>query len=174
MRRFPALLVTAVAVASCGDSGPTEIRAPARHSLTSPAFGGGENIPIAYACDGTEVSPPLRWEAQAEEFVLTMTDPDAGDFVHWVVYAIPGHVDELEEGRLPAGAVEGVSDTEEVGYAGPCPPEGDAPHRYELTLYALNRAVTSDLGEGASLDEVLVPIECCVASTGTLTGTYGR
>jgi Raf kinase inhibitor-like YbhB/YbcL family protein len=103
-----------------------------------------------------------------------MTDPDAGGFVHWVVYSIPGHVDELEEGRLPAGAVEGVNDTNEVRYAGPCPPESDSPHRYELTLYALNRAVTSDLGEGASLDEVLVPIECCVASKGTVTGTYGR
>jgi phosphatidylethanolamine-binding protein (PEBP) family uncharacterized protein len=150
VRRFPALIVAAVAVASCGESGPTEIRAPARHSLASPAFEGGERIPTAYACDGAEVSPPLRWEAQGEEFVLTMTDPDADGFVHWVVYAIPGHVDELEEGRLPAGAVEGVNDTDEV------------------------RAVTSDLGEGASLEEVLVPIECCVASTGTLTATYGR
>jgi Raf kinase inhibitor-like YbhB/YbcL family protein len=174
VRRLLALAAAAIAAASCGDSGPTEIQAPARLSLTSPAFAGAENIPTAFTCDGTDVSPPLQWEAQAEEFVLTMTDPDAGDFVHWVVYSIPGHVTELAEGELPAGAVEGVNDTEELGYGGPCPPGGDTPHRYELTLYALNRAVTSDLGEGASLDEVLVPIECCVASKGTLTGTYGR
>jgi Raf kinase inhibitor-like YbhB/YbcL family protein len=174
VRRLLALVMTAIASASCGDSGPTEIQAPSRLSLTSPAFAGGEEIPTVYTCEGAEVSPPLGWEAEAEEFVLTMTDPDAGGFVHWVVYSIPGHVDQLEEGGLPAGAVEGVNDTDEVGYAGPCPPEEDSPHRYELTLYALNRAVTSDLGEGASLDEVLVPIECCVASKGTLIGTYGR
>ncbi len=168
------VVAAALGGASCGDSEPTEIQAPDRLSVTSPAFAGGEDIPTAFTCDGTEISPPLEWQADAEEFVLTMTDPDAGDFVHWVVYSIPGHVRDLTEGELPAGAVEGVNDADEAGYAGPCPPEGDAPHRYEFTLYALNRAVTSDLGEGATLDEVLVPIECCVASKGTLAGTYGR
>lgn len=170
------VVAAAMGAASCGDSGPTEIQAPARLSLTSPAFAGGEDIPTDLTCDGTNVSLPLEWrgEFEAEEFVLTMTDPDAGDFVHWVVYSIPGHVRDLPKGELPAGAVEGVNDADEVGYGGPCPPEGDTPHRYELTLYALNRAVTSDLGEGATLDEVLVPIECCVESKGTLIGTYGR
>ena len=29
--------------------------------LRSPAFGPGGEIPLKYTCDGSDVSPPLRW-----------------------------------------------------------------------------------------------------------------
>src|SRR5438445_679675 len=61
--------------------------------LVSPAFTTGSAIPARYTCDGPDVSPPLSWSGgpPAEEYALIVTDPDAqgGEFVHWVVYAIP-------------------------------------------------------------------------------------
>ena len=110
----------------------------------------------------------------AEEFALTVTDLDADGFVHWIVYRLKAGERGLAEGELPPGGAEGATDFDETGYGGPCPPEGDEPHRYEFTLYALERAATSDLGEGASLDDLLDAIECCVTAKGSLTGTYGR
>jgi phosphatidylethanolamine-binding protein (PEBP) family uncharacterized protein len=70
--------------------------------------------------------------------------------------------------------VEGTNSADAIGYTGPCPPEGDDPHRYEFTIYALDDRVSERLDAGASADELLDAIECCVMSRGTLIGTYGR
>jgi len=80
-------------------------------------------------------------------------DPDAptgSGFWHWAVYDIPPTVTGLAQGAgnsaatLPAGAYGSNTDFADTGatgangnYGGPCPPQGDAPHRYVFTLYAL-------------------------------------
>jgi len=80
-------------------------------------------------------------------------DPDAptgSGFWHWAVYNIPPTSASLAQGagneaaRLPAGAFGGNTDFMDTGatgangnYGGPCPPQGDKPHRYIFTLYAL-------------------------------------
>ena len=58
--------------------------------LTSPAFKEGEIIPKKYTCDGSDVSPPLRWDippAGTRSYVMIADDPDApvGTWVHWVI-----------------------------------------------------------------------------------------
>ncbi len=56
---------------------------------------------------------------------------------------IPATVSELAEGAgskggtLPAGAVQTRTDFGASGYGGPCPPEGDHPHRYLFTVFGV-------------------------------------
>ncbi|HWL65983.1 MAG TPA: YbhB/YbcL family Raf kinase inhibitor-like protein, partial [Actinomycetota bacterium] len=101
----------------------------------------GDEIPVEYTCEGNDTPPDIEWEGpvDASEWIVSVTDPDApgGTFVHWVVYRIPPGETELS-GRLPPGAFEATSSFGNVGYGGPCPPEGDDPHGYVFTVTALS------------------------------------
>lgn len=117
--------------------------------LKSPAFKPHDKIPSLYSCQGKDISPSLTWEgspAGTKSFALICDDPDApgGDWVHWVVYNIPAHVNALPEG-IPGGHAahkdgllsQGLNDFGNIGYGGPCPPQGK-PHRYFFKFYALD------------------------------------
>src|SRR5579884_1826808 len=131
--------------------------------LTSAAFGNNGNIPVKYACDGSNISPPLAWKdvpGEAQSLAIVVEDPDApsGVYAHWVVFGIPPTADGLPENAskagLPAGAKQGRNSAGAIGWAGPCPPGGT--HHYVFTLYALN--VEFDLKAGAersAVDDVM-------------------
>jgi Raf kinase inhibitor-like YbhB/YbcL family protein len=40
--------------------------------------------------------------------------------------------------KLPAGALQTRTDFGAPGYGGPCPPQGDHPHRYLFTVFAVS------------------------------------
>jgi Raf kinase inhibitor-like YbhB/YbcL family protein len=87
--------------------------------------------------------------------------------VHWTVYGIdPGST------AVPDGAVEGENGAGKTGYAGPCPPEGDDPHRYVFALYALDKA--TGLAAGASPDAVRSALDRSAIARGQLIAKYGR
>ncbi|SDF47501.1 hypothetical protein SAMN05216464_118127 [Mucilaginibacter pineti] len=80
--------------------------------------------------------------------------PTGSGFWHWVIVDIPSQVLELKAGQgdaktdqAPAGSLQSQNDTGSPGYQGPCPPTGDAPHRYLITVYALD---TEKLGTNAT------------------------
>lgn len=110
--------------------------------LISKNFEHGQEIPDKFTCDGVNVSPHLRWTdapEDAQSFALSMIDPDApgGDFVHWMVYNIPGDMIAFSEAKvLNKVADEAISDFQQTNYRGPCPPSGK--HRYFFTIYALD------------------------------------
>ncbi len=127
--------------------------------LTSNSFRDGDYLgqehilsaDYGFGCGGGNKSPQLRWEeapAGAKSFALMCFDPDAptgSGFWHWVVVNIPPHVTELPpdagnpaSGKLPAGALQVRTDFGKPGYGGPCPPQGDHPHRYLFTVHAVS------------------------------------
>src|SRR4029079_18735626 len=90
---------------------------------------------------------------------IVMTDPDApgGTFVHWTRW-----------GR----GVEGKNSFGRTGYDGPCPPRGDKPHHYVVTVYALRSPLA--LKRGATPEQVLSQIRALASASGSTTGTYRR
>ncbi|MGH7665029.1 MAG: YbhB/YbcL family Raf kinase inhibitor-like protein [Gemmatimonadaceae bacterium] len=149
--------------------------------LASAAFAEGKPIPRRHTCDGEDLSPPLSWTgapAGTRALALIVDDPDAPArvWVHWVIFDIPADTTELPEGisqgaPLPAHAREGVNDSKDVGYSGPCPPPG-TPHRYRFTLYALDTELGLD-GEPSKSD-VLDATKGHVLGETRLIGTYHR
>jgi len=153
--------------------------------LTSPAFEAGGTLPRRFTCDGTDVSPPLCWEAVPEgtrSFALIMDDPDApaGSWVHWVVYDLRGEMRALDEGlpkqERPGPGVKqgrswGVGRYSRVGYHGPCPPPG-APHRYYFHLYALDTMLS--LSAEATREAVAQALRGHVLAEAELMTLYGR
>jgi len=179
-RALLALPAVGLALAACGGgeraSGPPPA-APDRITLTSSAFDDGGTIPERFSCDGDDVSPPLAWSGvpdDARELALLVDDPDApgGTFVHWVLFKLPADRDGLEAAELPQGARQAKNSRGDVGYAGPCPPKGDAPHHYEFTLYALSAPV--DLPDGATADEVRDAVGKTAVARGQVVGRFGR
>ena len=127
--------------------------------LTSDSFRDGDYLArdhvlsadYGFGCTGGNRSPHLRWQdapAGTKGFAVTCFDPDAptgSGFWHWVVVNVPRNVSELAldagnpaSGKLPAGALSVRTDFGKPGYGGPCPPEGDHPHRYLFTVHAVS------------------------------------
>ena len=98
-------------------------------------------------------------------------DPDADNFLHWTVLGIPPDTHSLV-GKLPAGTVETENGFGDHGWGAPCPPEGDAAHRYVFAIYALDAPLGLD--ENASGGEVRGAIAKHALAAGQLTGRFGR
>jgi len=129
-----------------------------KFKITSPDFVNGGTIRMAqvfnsFGCSGGDISPALHWSgapAGTKSFAITIYDPDAptgSGWWHWVVFNIPADVSSLPAGAgaansstLPAGAIQARTDFGFSNYGGPCPPAGDKPHHYHVTVYALKLA----------------------------------
>ena len=179
MWRPLALLLLAALPAGCGGGGdkPSEPLPEAKSSITvtSPAFRDGGTIPKRVTCDGSDTSPALRWSGVpggARELALVVEDPDAGRFLHWTVLAIAATQTGFPEDTVSPGAVETDNSFGDPGWGAPCPPEGDAPHRYVFALYAARTPLGLD--EQASPDEVRARLARVALARGTLTGRYER
>jgi Raf kinase inhibitor-like YbhB/YbcL family protein len=162
------LIAAGLLAGSCGGgggSGDPLPDAPAKMSISSPAFADNGTIPTRYTCSGAGAAPPLRFSgapAGTRELALLVEDADADWFVHWTVLGIPSDTRSIH-GKAPAGAVETENDFGDQGWGAPCPPEGDKPHRYYFAIYALKARVDSrdDIGEHA-------------LASGALVGRFGR
>lgn len=155
------LVVAAVASAcSSDDDGEADDTLPS-FQLSSSAFDEGDDIPPEHALDGGNVSPPLEWvgvPSDTTELAITVVDPDASNFVHWVVWGIAPDDGRVEAGALPAGATTGLNQFGEPGWGGPAPPAGDE-HTYVITLHALSRSprineTTSAIDAVEAIDQV--------------------
>jgi Raf kinase inhibitor-like YbhB/YbcL family protein len=153
--------------------------------VTSPAFKDGEAIPLAYAAEQHNISPPVSWSAGPDgtlSYVLMLEDSEVeqdAPFVHWTIYNIPADQTALREGVpgrprlvLPDGTLQGRNDKGSTGYTGMRPPVGDPPHHYHLQVFALDSALT--LPHGASRADLLEAMKGHVLAKGELVGTFQR
>jgi len=103
-----------------------------------------------FGCNGKNISPELTWKnipAGTKSIAITMYDPDAptgSGWWHWLVFDIPVNTGSLKAnaGNLnaaiaPKGSVQSVTSFGKSGFGGACPPQGDKPHQYIFTVYAL-------------------------------------
>ena len=143
-------------------AGPV-LAAPFDISSTAASDGGalakkfGGNNPQNKNCEGQNVSPPLAWSNPPEKtqsYAIVMLDPvgrGGMGFVHWVAYDIPASKKSLREGEASQPSSEFKGGKNQAGgstYFGPCPPIGDKPHPYVVTLIA------TDLATGALKPEM--------------------
>jgi Raf kinase inhibitor-like YbhB/YbcL family protein len=139
----------------------------------------GGTVEARNTCDGIDVSPALSWgavPAGTAEIALALVDDtavsDGEPFVHWVIAGLDPNEIALVEGDVPAGAVQAINFFGDVGYGGPCPPEGDEPHLYRLTAYALDRS--PGVADATPALEFLDAVEKVTLGTADLSATYGR
>jgi Raf kinase inhibitor-like YbhB/YbcL family protein len=160
-------------------------------TVTTPDFKSGGTIPLAqvfkgFGCTGANRSPALSWSGEpagTKSFAVTMYDPDAptgSGWWHWTVFNIPPSVHRLAAGAgdagsksLPKGAGEGRTDFGFSHYGGPCPPVGDPPHHYEITVYAL-KAAKLPLNPTSSGALVGFMLHFNTLESARVTGLYGR
>jgi Raf kinase inhibitor-like YbhB/YbcL family protein len=160
-------------------------------AVTSPVMADGGALPTAqvfngFGCQGANLSPPLAWTAPpagTKSLAITMFDPDApvkGGWWHWTVFNLPPGTRAVSEAEgapgakpLPDGAIQVRNDFGTPGYGGACPPAGQAPHHYVITIWALNvPALPLDARAPGVL--VSVFIDQHAIGKATLTVLYGR
>ncbi len=164
--------------------------ARAEMTLTSADMTEGGTLKVdqvfnGFGCEGGNQSPDLAWSGAPEgtgSFVLTAYDPDAptgSGWWHWTIFNLPADTTGVSVGAgsgmapLPEGAVQGRTDFGQPGFGGACPPQGDAPHHYVFTLYAL-KVANLGLDENASGAMVGFMAKANAIEVVTLTATYGR
>jgi Raf kinase inhibitor-like YbhB/YbcL family protein len=145
-------------------------------TLTSTAFTEGGAIPRRFSCQGDNVSPALNWTGAPDDtasLALIVDDPDAGGFVHWVVFNMTASQSGgLAEGvsSSPDAPPQGTNGTGKIGWQGPCPPSGT--HHYVFTLMALDLSI--DQTGAPKADDIRKATEGHILAQAVLTGTYAK
>ena len=131
-------------------------------------------------CPGQNVSPQLAWHnapAGTKSFAILMYDID-GQFgagvSHWVAYNIAPTTTELAEGAGTAGKgfTGGAGTRGNANYTGPCPPQGDGPHHYMITVMATD--LEPNLPAGLTRDQFLAQAKGHLLTSATIGGLFAR
>lgn len=194
-RQVLGTVATMTVLAGCSAETDEETTAA---SLFAPSFLEG-TIPEQHTCDGGGSSPEIEISdvpRETESLALIVNDLDAPGpepYDHWLVWNIPPNTRALPEGIPqrptvspsergtdpgfpeddPSGPIaQGTNSADEVGYAGPCPPNEGEAHTYEFTLYSLNTML--NLEPGATRADLESAMENERRGSTTLTATYER
>jgi Raf kinase inhibitor-like YbhB/YbcL family protein len=176
-------LAFAALVAGCGAMAPAPGgKAPTGMKVTSTAFADNGTIPAEHAgvgdCGGKNVSMPVAWTqlpAKAKSVAVLLSDPDGAlglGVSHWVAYNIPAERGQLKANET-GGFTVGTNVAGATAYRGMCPPVGDHPHHYVLTV------VASDLAPGAlpaalTRDALLAALKGHALGGQSVVGLYSR
>ncbi len=169
----------------------SNLAAAAGFILSSPDIKANSTIPKrfefnGFGCTGENKSPVLKWSGAPEgtkSFAITVYDPDAptgSGWWHWMAINIPADVTELSADAgalnsktLPQGALQGRSDFGTAAWGGTCPPQGDKPHHYHFTVYAL-KTNKLDIPADATAALTGYMINANLLSKAGFIATYGR
>jgi hypothetical protein len=113
--------------------------------LSSPAFGNGGTLPLAFSGNGAGQSPPLQWKGEpvgTRAFALLMehTDREGEVKSYWLLANLPASLHSLAANAQGVGAV-GSSFRGKQGYE---PPHSRGPglKTYTLRLFALSKTLS--------------------------------
>jgi len=110
-----------------------------------------------FGCDGSNMSPSLTWTGAPEgtkSFAIILFDPDAPTgpppdgrrgFWHWIAFnipasttSIPKNAGDVKAKLMPDGVIQSRNSYGFDGFGGMCPPKGEKPHHYILTVHAVD------------------------------------
>ena len=136
--------------------------------------------PAVCPCPGKNVSPQLSWSnapSGTKSFAILMYDIDGrygAGVSHWVAYNIAPTATGMAEGDGSAGkGFTGGSNTRGLAnYMGPCPPQGDGPHHYMITVMATDLAPT--LAPGLTREQFLAQAKGHLLTSATIGGLFAR
>lgn len=173
------------------------VQAASYFTLTSTSITDGARIPIRFAaddqkrpcrpgsteicpCPGQNVSPQLAWTNAPEgtkSFAILMFDVDGqsgAGVSHWVAYNIAPTVHALAEGDGTAGRnfTGGSGTRSNANYLGPCPPRGDGPHHYLITVMALD--LEPKLAPGLTREAFLAAVKGHQLAASSIGGLFAR
>src|SRR6266436_3001795 len=146
-----------------------------------------EQVFKGFGCTGGNISPSLSWSGApsgTKSFAVSIYDPDAptgSGWWHWVVFNIPPGTTSLPKGAgdvkkklMPKGAIQSRTDFGTAGYGGACPPPGDKPHHYQITVFAVDVDKLPDAkNDAVSAALVGYDLGSHTLAKATLTGLYG-
>ncbi len=143
--------------------------------IISDSFKNNQYIPLKYSCNGDNINPPLsilNIPKETKSMALIVDDPDApsGNWVHWILWNISPITSKIEENIIPMNSVQGLNDSNNNKYDGPCPPSGT--HRYFFKLYALD--FTLNLNKGSRKSDLENAIKGHILAQAELIGLYSK
>ena len=162
------------------------IASAAPMTVSSSAFSENAVIPAAHGggqpdCGGQGVSPPIAWSGLppgTRSVAIFMFDPDGAmglGVSHWVAYNIAadrGHLQQGEGQKDGPGITIGKNIAGEAAYRGPCPPPGDVPHHYIVTVVATDLKPGA-LPAGLTRDELMAALKGHARGGASVVGRYG-
>ncbi len=169
---------------------PGAAQAAGTFTLTSSAFADGGTLGKAHLnamerCgSGGDLSPALAWTAPpagTKAFAVTMFDPDGHGgkgLWHWTLFDLPPDTHAIEEdagkpGNPPEGAQDALNTYGNAGYNGACPPPGEPPHHYVITVWAVGEDKLP-FDAGSKDEEVGAWLAGHALGKATITARYGR
>lgn len=153
--------------------------------VTSSAFSENGRIPAEHAglgeCGGKNISLPVAWTnlpANAKSVAVLLWDPDGASGLgvsHWVAYNIAAERGQLKPGEAQAGAdfSIGPNVSGAAAYRGMCPPAGELPHHYTLTVVASDLP-PGVLPAGLGRDALLAALKGHALGGQSVVGLYSR
>jgi phosphatidylethanolamine-binding protein (PEBP) family uncharacterized protein len=129
---------------------------------------------LAYTCHASKpTSPSVSWSGgpRAKSYALVIDDSDAPitPRVYWLVFDIGSATTYIQPGSIPPGARVAFNSAGEAAYDPPCPQGG--PHKYRISVYALNTGLANLLPSRPQLLPTWTTIASHVIARGEFTVT---
>jgi Raf kinase inhibitor-like YbhB/YbcL family protein len=166
-------------------SPPTGSKPSTGMKVTSSAFSENGFMPAEHAglgdCGGKNISLPVAWTnlpTKTKSVAVLLWDPDGAGGLgvsHWIAYNIAAERGQLKSGEAQAGAdfTMGPNVSGAAAYRGMCPPVGDLPHHYTLTVVA-SELPPGALPAGLARDALFAALKGHALGGQSVVGLYNR
>jgi len=138
-------------------------------------------FPPTHTCDGENVSPRLILKglnaASVAVMIFNPFEKSCCSYTPWIIWnlppvtLIPAGIPRKGIVTEPIAAVQGITDTGDIGYTGPCPPIGQM-IRYQFKVYGLDAML--DLRPGSDKHELVSAMKGHVVQFGETVAICSR